>query len=60
MVTMVTQNWVQEATVALVCVQTGHVVVGSLQTAVTFWPTPTSWCVCAATATKVCKHRHDI
>lgn len=48
-----THSWAQVATVVLVCVQMGHAVDGSLQTAVTSYITPTSWCVCAAPATKV-------
>lgn len=51
MVTMVTQSWDQGATVAPACVRTDPAVVGSLRTAVTFYPI--RWCVCAATATKV-------
>lgn len=56
MVTMVTQSWVQVATVGPVFALTGHRVDVSFLTAVTFWQTPTSWCVCAAQATKVYKH----
>lgn len=51
MVTMVTQSWVRGATVAPACAPMGRAVDGSFLTAATFWPT--SWCVCAAPATKV-------
>ena len=56
MVTMVSQSWVQVATVGPVFAQTGHRVDVNFLTAVTSQQTLTSWCVCAAQATKV--HRH--
>lgn len=53
MVTTVTQSWVQVVTVAPVCAPTDRAVDASFLTAVTFCLTLTSWCVCAALATKV-------
>lgn len=56
MVTMVTRSWVRGATVAPACALMGRAVDGSFPTAATFWLT--SWCVCAAPATKVRTHTH--
>lgn len=55
---MVTQSWVQVATVVPVCARMARAVGASSPTAVTFWLIRTSWCVCAALATKVYKHTH--
>ncbi len=57
-VTMVTQSWVQAATVGPACAPMARAVDASFLTAVTFWLIRTSWCVCAAPATKVYKHTH--
>lgn len=53
MVTTATQCWARAATVDPACAPTGLAAYASLPTAVTFWLTPTSWCVCVAPATKV-------
>lgn len=50
-VTTVTRSWAQEATVDPACAPTGRAVDATFPTAVTHWLT--SWCVCAALATKV-------
>lgn len=50
-VTTVTRSWAQEATVAPACAPMGRAVDATFPTAVTLWLT--SWCVCAALATKV-------
>lgn len=51
---MVTQSWGQVTTAAPVCAPMALAAAASFPTAVTFWRA--SWCVCAALATKVCKH----
>lgn len=55
-VTTVTRSWAQEATVAPACAPMGRAVDATFPTAVTLWLT--SWCVCAALATKVYNHTH--
>lgn len=51
---MATQSWAQVTTVAPACAPMARAVDASFLTAVTCWVT--SWCVCAARATKVHTH----
>ena len=57
MVTMAIPSWVQVATVVPACAPMDPAADASSPTAATSTITATSWCVCAALATKVQTHR---